>query len=99
MVGRYSFNTIYFDDDTFNLGNRHVLNMCEVMRKINKPWAAMCRADTIKMETWKVMKDSGCFGVKLGFESGNQFVVDKIVNKHLDLGILIKWFITSKKSR
>jgi radical SAM superfamily enzyme YgiQ (UPF0313 family) len=31
------------------------------------------------------MKESGCFGVKLGFESGNQYVVDKIVNKHLDL--------------
>ena len=37
------------------------------------------------MESWQLMKDSGCFGVKLGFESGNQFVVDKIVNKHLDL--------------
>jgi radical SAM superfamily enzyme len=32
------------------------------------------------------MKDAGCFGVKLGFESGSQYVVDKIVNKHLDLG-------------
>ena len=45
----------------------------------------MCRADTIKKETWKVMAEAGCLGVKLGFESGNQFVVDKIVNKHLDL--------------
>ena len=59
--------------------------MCEVMRKLNVPWSAMCRADTSKMESWQLMKDSGCFGVKLGFESGNQFVVDKIVNKHLDL--------------
>ena len=31
------------------------------------------------------MRDAGCFGVKLGFESGNQWVVDNIVNKHLDL--------------
>ena len=31
------------------------------------------------------MKESGCFGVKVGIESGNQYVVDKIVNKHLDL--------------
>jgi radical SAM superfamily enzyme YgiQ (UPF0313 family) len=45
----------------------------------------MCRADTIKLETWKLMKETGCFGVKLGFESGSQYVVDKIVNKHLDL--------------
>lgn len=85
IVERYGFKSIYFDDDTFNLGNSHVLKMCEVMRQIGLPWSAMCRADTSKMETWAVMKESGCFGVKLGFESGNQYVLDKIVNKHLDL--------------
>lgn len=84
-IDRFQFKCIYFDDDTFNLGNSHVVNMCEVMSRIGVPWSAMCRADTIKMETWKLMKESGCFGVKLGFESGNQRVVDKIVNKHLDL--------------
>ena len=86
LVRRYGFKSIYFDDDTFNLGNSHVLKMCEVMRRVGVPWSAMCRADTSKMETWAVMKDAGCFGVKLGFESGSQYVVDKIVNKHLDLG-------------
>jgi len=85
LVDRFRFRCIYFDDDTFNLGNSHVLKMCEVMQRIGLPWSAMCRADTIKMETWKIMKESGCFGVKIGFESGNQYVVDKIVNKHLDL--------------
>lgn len=85
IVARYKYKSIYFDDDTFNLGNSHVLGMCEVMKRIGLPWSAMCRADTIKQETWGVMRESGCFGVKLGFESGSQEVVDKIVNKHLDL--------------
>ena len=85
ILEKYKFQTIYFDDDTFNLGNRHTLDMCKVMEKFNVPWFAMCRADTIRKETWKSMKDSGCLGVKLGFESGSQYVVDKIVNKHLDL--------------
>ena len=85
LLKRFPFKSIYFDDDTFNLGNKHTLEMCEVMAQIGLPWSAMCRADTIPIETWKIMKDSGCFGVKLGFESGNQYVVDHIVNKHLDL--------------
>lgn len=85
IVAKFGFRSIYFDDDTFNLGNRHVERMCEVMRKIALPWSAMCRADTIARETWKLMRESGCFGVKLGFESGNQHVVDNIVNKGLDL--------------
>jgi radical SAM superfamily enzyme YgiQ (UPF0313 family) len=85
LLKRFPFKSIYFDDDTFNLGNKHTLEMCEVMGKIGLPWSAMCRADTIPIETWKIMKDAGCFGVKLGFESGSQFVVDHIVNKHLNL--------------
>ena len=86
LVARYDFKTIYFDDDTFNLGDKHVERMCAIMRKIGVPWSAMCRADTSRMELWKEMKDSGCFGVKIGFESGNQEVLDTIVNKRLDLG-------------
>lgn len=85
LVGKYGYRTIYFDDDTFNLGDKHVERMCAVMRKIGLPWSAMCRADTIRMDLWKEMKDSGCFGVKIGFESGSQEVIDTIVNKRLDL--------------
>ncbi|MHC1712165.1 MAG: radical SAM protein [Solidesulfovibrio sp.] len=84
-VGRFGHKTIYFDDDTFNLGDRHVQAMCGVMRRIGLPWSAMCRADTITRDTWKLMRNSGCFGVKIGFESGNQWVVDNIIHKNLDL--------------
>ena len=83
--GKYNFKAIYFDDDTFNIGNKHTENMSEMMGQFNIPWFAMCRADTSKKETWKKMSDNGCMGVKIGIESGSQIVVDKIVNKHLDL--------------
>ncbi len=82
---RFGFRSVYFDDDTFNIGDRHTLAMCDVMRRVKLPWSAMCRADWVKPDTWREMKESGCFGVKLGFESGNQEVVDKIVRKHLNL--------------
>lgn len=85
LVQKYGFKSIYFDDDTFNLGDNHVEKMCKVMRKIGVPWSAMCRADSSRFDLWEEMRDSGCFGVKLGFESGNQWVVDNIVNKRLDL--------------
>lgn len=85
IVAKHRFKSIYFDDDTFNLGTRHVENMCGVMRKLRLPWSAMCRADGIPQETWKLMRDSGCYGVKIGFESGNQHIVNDVVGKHLDL--------------
>jgi len=79
------FSFIYFDDDTFNLGQKHVLDVCDAMQRVELPWGAMCRADGIDRDGWRRMKDTGCVAVKLGFESGNQWVVDNIVNKHLDL--------------
>lgn len=79
------YRSIYLDDDTFNLTERHTVAMCAVMRKIGLPWSAMCRADTSSRETWELMKDCGCFGVKIGFESGSQEVIDRIVNKRLNL--------------
>lgn len=85
IVAKHRFKSIYFDDDTFNLGNKHVAEICAVMRKLNLPWSAMCRADSSTKETWKLMRDSGCYGVKLGFESGVQELVDTIINKGLDL--------------
>ncbi|GAB0058526.1 hypothetical protein SIID45300_02877 [Candidatus Magnetaquicoccaceae bacterium FCR-1] len=85
LVEKYHFKSIYFDDDTFNLGDRHVEKVCAIMRKLKVPWSAMCRSDTSGFHLWQEMKDSGCFGVKIGFESGDQEVVDKIVNKRLNL--------------
>lgn len=76
LVREFRIQSVYFDDDTFNLGNKHVEGICGVMKKLGLPWSAMCRADTIKWETWELMAASGCYGVKIGFESGVQSVVD-----------------------
>lgn len=80
----------YFDDDYFNNGKKHVLEICEMMKRIGLPWGAMCRADTCDDETWIAMRDSGCFGVKAGFESASQRVVDQIVNKHLKIDVAVE---------
>lgn len=79
------YQCIYLDDDTLNLTDKHTLAVCDVMERIGLPWSAMCRADTVERSTWNRMRQAGCFGVKLGFESGVQRVVDEIVNKRLDL--------------
>lgn len=77
--------SIRLDDDTMNMGDKHTLAIAEAMKRIGLPWSAMCRADTVKLETWNAMKEAGCFGVKIGMESGSQRVIDQIVNKGLDL--------------
>jgi hypothetical protein len=87
-----NYRSIYIDDDTFNLTDKHAIAISAVMKRIGLPWSAMCRADTCKPDTWRAMKDSGCFGVKVGCESGSQHVIDTIVNKRLNLhDVEFKW--------
>lgn len=77
--------SVRFDGDTENASNKHTLAICEMMKRIGLPWSMMCRADTSSREVWQAMKDSGCFGVKIGFESGVDRIVNQIVKKNLNI--------------
>ncbi len=76
---------IYFDDDTFNIGDERIKGIARVLKGFGLPWGAMCRADTCTLDTFQVMADSGCVEVKIGIESGSQRVLDEIIGKKLDL--------------
>ncbi len=79
------FTSLYFDDDTFNIGKPRILELCQGLGGLGLPWSAMCRADTSDAEIWRAMRESGCYAVKLGLESGSQALVDRC-GKGLNLG-------------
>jgi len=78
-------NFIYFDDDTFNIGNERIREISKVMKNFGLPWGCMCRADTCNLETFRIMRESGCVELKIGIESGSQRILDDIINKSLNL--------------
>lgn len=86
QVKKYGFRSFYFDDDTFNIGKKRILKLCDEIsnRELNLPWAAMSRADTSDRETFKAMRDSGLMAIKFGVESGSQELVDN-AKKNLNL--------------
>lgn len=86
MVKQFGFRSFYFDDDTFNIGKKRILTLCDeiLRRKLNLPWAAMSRADTSDRETFKAMRDAGLMAIKFGVESGSQELVDN-AKKNLSL--------------
>jgi radical SAM superfamily enzyme YgiQ (UPF0313 family) len=85
-VKTYRFKSIYFDDDTFNLGKDRVIKISRLIkeRRINLPWAIMARADTMDYEMLEEMASAGLFAVKYGVESGSQEILD-YSGKRLDL--------------
>ena len=87
-VARYGFQTVYFDDDTFNLGKKRVLALAGAIRakRLGVNLAVMARADGMDEETLDALRGAGLYAVKYGIESGSQAVVDGC-GKGLDLTV------------
>lgn len=86
LVREKQFKSIYFDDDTFNIGKQRMLKLCGEInrRKLNIPWAIMARADLMDEEILDNMKGAGLFAIKYGVESATQELLDGI-SKNMDI--------------
>lgn len=87
FVREKGFRSIYFDDDTFNVGKKRMLEFCQEIkdRGLNRvQWAIMARPDLMDKEILKNMKEAGLWAVKYGVESMNQDLIDNI-EKDMDL--------------
>jgi radical SAM superfamily enzyme YgiQ (UPF0313 family) len=79
LIKEKGFKSIYWDDDTFNIGKDRILKFCnEIKRRDlqNVPWAIMARPDLMDEEILVAMKSAGLWAVKYGVESCLQPLVD-----------------------
>ena len=74
--------SIFFDDDTWNLGPARIEALCRGLKEIGLPWTMMGRIDTTERPLFDLMVDSGCVGMRFGVESFNQRLLDN-TKKHL----------------
>jgi radical SAM superfamily enzyme YgiQ (UPF0313 family) len=77
-------------DDSFNINRKRVLDICGrlVDEGLNHvPWIMIngIRANLADAELLGAMKRAGCLRVAFGVESGNQAILDSVVDKHLTL--------------
>jgi radical SAM superfamily enzyme YgiQ (UPF0313 family) len=74
LVKNMGFKSVYFDDDTFNIGKGRMLEFCNKLQArglSSTPWAIMARADTMDEQILLAMKKSGLAAVKYGVETFN----------------------------
>jgi anaerobic magnesium-protoporphyrin IX monomethyl ester cyclase len=71
--------SIFFEDDTLTVNKERLITFSEALIKsdVRIPFAANSRID-LDLETMKVMKAAGCRQLCVGFESGNQAMLDEI---------------------
>jgi len=86
LVCEQGFKSVFFDDDTFNIGKQRILKMCSEIdrRGLEVPWAVMARADTMDAELLTALKGAGLRGLKYGVESASQEILNRC-GKALDL--------------
>jgi radical SAM superfamily enzyme YgiQ (UPF0313 family) len=77
-------------DDSFNIDRQRVLDLCQrlVVEGLNHvPWIMIngIRANLADEEVLGAMKRAGCLRAAFGVESGNQRILDTVVDKHLTL--------------
>ena len=87
LVKSKGFRSVYFDDDTFNIGKKRMFEICGEIKKrgLEKtPWAIMARADLMDEEMILEMKGSGLAAIKYGVESASQELLDNC-DKGMDL--------------
>ena len=82
-IVKHNYKSIFFDDDTFNLGTERISKLCEHLKKIGLPWTMMGRLDCSPNWLYDKMVDSGCVGMRFGIETFNLEVL-KNINKKLE---------------
>jgi len=77
---------IFFEDDTFTVNKKRAAQICDeiIGRGLDVTWSVNARADTGDIELFTKMKKAGCRELLVGFESGDQGMLDRM-NKHLKL--------------
>jgi len=83
LISKYKRKTIVFNDDSFNIDAKRVMNFCNelIIQKLNIIWSTSVRVDLITPEIAKKIKQSGCYNVSIGIESANNEALKKINKK------------------
>ncbi len=74
----YNPDQIWFVDDVFTVSHKWLMAFRDELRKnnIQIPFECISRADRMNEEVIKILKESGCFRVWIGAESGSQRILD-----------------------
>lgn len=82
LKNNYQIDYAAFIDDNTTVNKRRLVQICDVMKEENVKWGCHGRADSASLETFELMKSSGCTFIGMGIESGSSKIL-KNINKHV----------------
>jgi anaerobic magnesium-protoporphyrin IX monomethyl ester cyclase len=82
MKRQYGIKEVAFYDETFTFDKKRTLLFCERYEEdIGLPYTIRTRVNHVDEETIVALKESGCYRINYGVESGTQEVLDKMNRK------------------
>jgi anaerobic magnesium-protoporphyrin IX monomethyl ester cyclase len=80
LITKYGANEIRFWDDTFNVDQQRVMEICEEItnRELDVAWTCLGRINHMNETILKAMAKAGCWQIDYGIESGNQLILNGI---------------------
>lgn len=99
IVGSFhGVKAIFFEDDTLTINRKRCIELSELIikRRIKISWTANARVG-LDFEAMKKMKEAGCRCLCVGFESGNQLILDNM-KKAIKLEEMFQFMKDAKKA-
>lgn len=80
LKANYTFDTIWFTDDVFTISHKWLRDFANEIatRNVNIKYEIITRADRMNEEIIGLLKQTGCYRVWIGAESGSQKVIDNM---------------------
>ncbi|WP_317899345.1 B12-binding domain-containing radical SAM protein [Aurantibacillus circumpalustris] len=95
----YNPDQIWFVDDVFTINHKWLKEFkTELLsRKIVIPYEIITRADRMNDEVIQILKETGCFRVWIGAESGSQKIIDAM-DRRVEVTMVREMIIKTKKA-
>jgi anaerobic magnesium-protoporphyrin IX monomethyl ester cyclase len=77
-IRNQGFRDVTFFDDTFTIDRKRVVDICEGIRGTGISWRCLSRADTLDRDTLERMRESGCYQIQFGVESGDTGILSRM---------------------
>lgn len=77
LIENFGVDYLVFYDDTFTVYRKRIVEICALMASegIDIPFMVTTRVDLVDYELLKILRDTGCFLVTYGFESGSDEIL------------------------
>ena len=77
LIRDYNAKEISIVDDNFTVDKKRVFEFCRLLKqnKINIPWNARVSENTVTKKMLKSMKETGCWYIEIGIETGSPRVL------------------------